>query len=94
MPVEEVRTRSLIMAQPTTDEEIKAAEQEVDYLFTYQPWTDEQVEKGQNIRRDLAKAYVTILVNVPPSPTRTRALNLLMDARQLANAALTFGGEY
>lgn len=68
--------------------------EQVHHLFTYHKWDDEQVLKGQHIRGALEDAYVAIIKHSPPCPTRTRALNMLVDARMLANAAITRGGKY
>lgn len=62
-------------------------------LFTFKDWTLEQIEKGAEVKNALKEAYKLIIKNVPSSPTRTRALNALLDARMLANAAITFGGQ-
>ena len=66
---------------------------EVMKLFTFQPWTEEQITRGQMVRDTLAIAFKAVVDNVPPSPTRTRALNGIIDARMLANAAITFEGK-
>ena len=42
----------------------------------------------------LKAAAMEIMIHVPPSPSRTRALNHLIDARMLANAAITHKGKY
>lgn len=86
--------RNLVFAMPKTETEKQNVQQEVERLFTYIPWTDEQIDKGDVVRSALIKAYCIILENVPASATRTRALNCLLDSRLLANAAITFGGEY
>jgi hypothetical protein len=62
-------------------------------LFTYHAWTPEMITSGEIIRATLMEAYRAILRNAPSCPTRTRALNMLVDARMLANAAITFKGE-
>lgn len=64
----------------------------VDELFTFHAWTPGMVQEGQQIREDLAKAYKAILLLVPSSPSRTRALNCLTDCRMLVNTAITFNG--
>ena len=71
-------------------EEIDAA---VNDLFAYHPWTGKQVEQGCAVRNALGEAYKVILFNVPSCPNRTRALNMLTDARMLANTAITFNGQ-
>jgi len=73
--------------------EIEEVERSIKELMTYAPWTKEQIEAGEVVRDALAKAYFAILSSVPSSPSRTRALNLLTDARMLANQAITFKGE-
>jgi hypothetical protein len=66
----------------------------VSEIFTYYPWEVEQIDSSNEIRDSLAKAFKTVVNVVPPSPTRTRALNAIIDARMLANAAITFKGKY
>lgn len=63
-------------------------------LFQYHAWDAEQQEHGAEVRTALASAYSEIIDHVPPCPTRTRALNMLVDARMLANAAITHKGKY
>lgn len=63
------------------------------YFFTYQPWGPEQIAKGENVRDALKEAYKAIIKNVQSGPMRTRALNMLMDCRMLANQAITFPGQ-
>lgn len=64
----------------------------LDDLFTYHPWDEQQRLAGDNVRDALKAAYKAVLLNVPSSPTRTRALNGIVDIRMLANAAITFEG--
>ena len=66
----------------------------VDHAFTYHPWSEDQAERGRAVTAALIEAARTILRNVPECPTRTRALNNLIDARMLANAAITHEGRY
>lgn len=73
------------------DDDVKNA---VHDLFQYHEWTMGDIEKGANVRITLEAAYCAILHNVPPSPSRTRALNHIVDARMLANAAITHKGKY
>lgn len=63
-------------------------------LFEYQTWDEKQTEAGNIVRNSLSSAYQMIIAVVPPSPTRTRALNKLVDARMLANAAITHKGRF
>lgn len=62
--------------------------------FTYQPWNEDQNAAGTMVRQALETAARVILLNVPETPLRTRALNCLIDARMLANAAITFRGQF
>lgn len=77
-----------------TDEVTPEVRANIQSLFRFEPWQPSQIAKGERVRDALAKAYEVMLENVPPSPTRTRALNMLVDARMLANAAITFKGEF
>lgn len=74
-------------------ENSEGIEQALDYIFTYHPWSDEQVCQGNQIRQALKNAYREILIQVKPGPMRTRALNMLTDCRMLANQAITFPGQ-
>ena len=67
---------------------------EIDNLFQYHAWDTAQIENGKRVRHALSDAYATIINEVPPCPTRTRALNMLVDARMLSNAAITHKGRY
>lgn len=66
----------------------------VDEAFRYQPWQQYQQETGDMVREALVAAAKAILRVVPESPSRTRALNCLTDARMLANQAITFNGRF
>lgn len=66
----------------------------VESVFTYQPWRPDQTVRGRAVTAALIDAAKTILRNVPECPTRTRAINNLIDARMLANAAITHDGRY
>ena len=70
-------------------EEVAAA---VKDLFKYHPWDDIKQSYGAEVRDALANAFLVVLANVPPGPTRSRALNCILDARMLANQAITFEG--
>jgi hypothetical protein len=67
---------------------------EIQNLFEYQPWGPEQVAAGTRVRAALTEAYREIVRSVPPCPTRTRALNKIVDSRMDANSAITHGGKY
>lgn len=66
----------------------------VDEAFRYLPWNAEQISAGDEVRAALANAARVILTRVAESPLRTRALNNLIDARMIANAAITFRGRF
>lgn len=75
------------VAEPLTLDNVNAA-------FQYQPWNHHQQQQGDQVRELLTFAAKGILRNVPSGPLRTRALNHLIDARMIANAAITFGGRF
>jgi len=66
----------------------------VEHAFTYQPWNEDQKRRGAEVTGDLIEAAKSILRNVPECPMRTRALNNLIDARMIANAAITHDGRF
>ena len=66
----------------------------VERAFTYQQWNADQVKRGREVTAALIAAAKAILTNVPECPMRTRALNNLVDARMIANAAITHDGQY
>lgn len=72
----------------------RITEDNVEDAFTYQMWTPEQVADGQAVRDVLVAAVKVILKRVPESPMRTRAINNIVDARMIANAAITFQGRF
>lgn len=69
-------------------------QEEVDDVFEYHKWTEEQVEKGVHVRKVLAEAFAQIIENVPPCPDRTVALRKIREARMDCNSAITHGGKY
>jgi hypothetical protein len=72
----------------------RITEANVDETFQYQPWNEEQQKAGHEVRDALVTAAKAMLKNIPETPLRTRALNALVDARMLANAAITFNGKF
>lgn len=72
----------------------ETAELEVEQLFEYQPWDPTQRAAGKAVKDRLAEAFKMALAMVPPCPTRTRGLNMLLDARMLFNSAITHRGKY
>lgn len=70
------------------------AQDAVNDLFAYHPWDEDQKQRGESVRATLAQAYLTIIANVPPCPTRTVALRQLTEVRMMANSAITHRGRY
>lgn len=62
--------------------------------FTYKQWTPEQIERGRQVTEGAIEFAKDIVQHVPPSATRTRALNLIEEARMLSNAAITHEGKF
>ena len=60
----------------------------VEEVFGDQSWWPDQIEAGNQVREALVAAAKAILRVVPECPSRTRALNHLIDARMIANAAI------
>lgn len=69
-------------------------ENEIDDIFAYHPWTIEQREAGEAVRKALADAFKVIVDYVPPSADRAVALRKLREARMDANSAITHKGRY
>jgi len=67
---------------------------QVEELFTYKAWNPDQQKAGEAVRSQLVKAYLAVLIWVPPGPTRTVALRKLVEARMDANAAISHEGRY
>jgi hypothetical protein len=67
---------------------------EVDAMFTYQPWDEDQTARGTKVREALANAAKVIIANVPPSPDRSSAIRLVRQARMESNSAISFRGRY
>jgi hypothetical protein len=66
----------------------------VEEAFTYLPWNGDQSRRGKAVTQALIECAKTILQNVPECPTRTRALNHLIDCRMIANLAITHDGRF
>jgi len=95
----EIRIRSMAPPVPQAYDPPRAAPQRlsldnVEHAFTYHAWNDDQKKRGAEVTGDLIEAAKSILRNVPECPMRTRALNNLIDARMIANAAITHDGRY
>lgn len=69
-------------------------DEEIDDMFVYHPWDDENVAKGKAVREALANAVKVIVANVPAGPDRSVAIRKIREARMDANSALTFDGRY
>lgn len=68
-------------------------ESDVERMFTYRPWTDEEVRKYRPLR-DMAKELALEVVRrVPDSPERTLALRALHDASMKINLAISMHPE-
>lgn len=90
---ESINKQALERATGNDVHPVEVIDESVRRIFTYQEWTPEQIQAGQVVRDALASAYKALINNVPSGPTRTRAMNALIDSRLLANAAITFPGE-
>lgn len=67
---------------------IEINEGNVDEVFKYHAPTDTQIPRYNGIN-EASKLYAKIILeNVPRCPLRTAALNLIMDCRMKANAAI------
>lgn len=78
-------------AEPASYDDIHQAVAE---RFTYKQWTPEQVERSKHITAAAIRLAEEIILNAPPGPMRTRAVNAVEEARMLANAAITHGGRF
>lgn len=67
---------------------------EIDDMFEYHAWTDDQKTAGSEVRHALAEAVKVIVANVPPSADRTTAIRKIREARMDANSAITHNGKY
>lgn len=66
----------------------------VEDVFAYHAWSPEQKDCGDCVREALIVGVKAILRSVPPGALRTRAIDCLVDARMIANAAITFRGRF
>lgn len=66
----------------------------VEHAFTYQTYNEYQLRRETEVTAALIYAAKAILQVVPECPTRTRALNNLVDAWMLAKVAIMHGGRY
>lgn len=64
-------------------------ESDIERMFTYRPWTEEEVKKYRPLR-DMAKELgLEIVRRVPDSPERTLAIRALHDASMKVNLAIS-----
>lgn len=68
--------------------------EEVDDVFEYHKWNEDQIKLGAGVREVLATAFKTIIELVPPSADRSAALRKIREARMDCNSAITHGGKY
>ena len=75
-------------------EKEKITEDIIKEMFTYQPWTPEQIERGKEVRDALIEAVKVIVKNVPESPDRSVAIRKIREARMDCNHAIIFNGRF
>lgn len=63
-------------------------------IFEYHKWSDEQIELGKRVRKVLSEAFAQIIENVPPCADRSTALRKIREARMDCNSAITHNGKY
>lgn len=68
------------------------AQEIIEELLTYHKPNAEQTEAYGEIATAAKDFMTTIIVQCPPGPARSRALNMVADARMVANASITHGG--
>ncbi|MCI0561300.1 MAG: hypothetical protein MN733_22670 [Nitrososphaera sp.] len=68
--------------------------EEVDQMFEYHPWYNEQILEGVYVHSALAEAIEAILQHVPPCPDRSAALRKIREARMDCNSAIAHKGKY
>ena len=66
---------------------------ELSKVMNFQPWNEQQIQKGVAVRTALTAALKVIIETVPPSPDRSVAIRKLREARMDCNSAITFDGE-
>jgi len=72
----------------------KWTDEQIDDMFEYHAWTDEQKAAGALVRSALASAVKVIVNVVPDGPDRSVAIRKIREARMDANSAITNGGKY
>lgn len=70
------------------------AQELIDELFTYKPWTKAQQESGEEIVEACKALALAVVVHLPATPGRSRVLNQIASVRMEANAVITHGGDY
>lgn len=66
----------------------------IEDLMAYQPWGPAAQEAGAQVREALTAAAKAILRVAPAGRYRDRAVELVLDARMQANAAISFNGRF
>ena len=77
--------------QTELTEEVMA---QINDMFEYHAWTEEQKIAGVLVRKYLADAVQQIIKLVPPGPDRSTAIRKIREARMDCNSAITHGGKY
>lgn len=68
--------------------------EEVNDVFEYHKWNEDQIKLGAGVREVLAQAFKVIIELVPPSADRSAALRKIREARMDCNSAITHNGKY
>lgn len=80
--------------KPETQDDFKLVSEAIEDCFTYHAWTQEQVDRGVQVRHALEAAFAAIIRYCPPSADRSTALRKIREARMDANSAITHDGKY
>lgn len=62
--------------------------------FKYHAWDADKTQRGNQVRKVLEDAVVTIINCVPSSPDRSSAIRMIRQARMECNSAITHEGKY
>lgn len=62
--------------------------------FKYHAWDADKTQRGNQVRKVLEDAVVTIINCVPPSPDRSSAIRKIREAAKDANGAISLEGKY
>lgn len=64
-------------------------EADIERMFTYRPWTEEEVRKYRPLREMAKELGLEIVRRVPDSSERTLAIRALHDASMKVNLAIS-----